>query len=818
MFDLFGRAKESPVQNMQSSEMPDGYSFADTQTVDDMIRGLPVGNAEAVEKLVMSFVSADLEAGKGYYSTVWAHAGAVDSALSVSRGIVMTDNFATLAENPDSERIRLGEAQNQLETMKSLFKDSLFGKGDFYKIVPSKGESQNRCDVIKSGIDTILAKNKFEEIAKTAINDILLYKYAAIKAYKAIKKTYFTRRKQVQFGTPEYDELSQNKSAYAIDGEKVDEYNVQQQKQQAQTQFMASSGQMQQPPQPIEPPVITFVVREEFIDSEIQLSNVSPKNICFSDGISKFDDQPAVHEAHSWTYYELEANSSYFQNYESLFNNNGEFGSTSEGSLTAAPNVSGFTTSPNFERKRIWESWITIPFDSWKKNNKINDSDLKSFEELYGLPEGETAVGQRWCIYHCDDKILCILPNTRTDKYSHPYHCATFRDLKLFTTGESFYDIISGLCKRLDMAMQDLAYNIAIRGGQPVMFSGKLGLTDNEVRKMRRPRELTAISANINSLKDCIFNLETPDISGALESYIGFLGSRVDQIGVNQTMLGVDKSRSATGAAINQQYGNIRIKGPFEDLCKVILDCLNDVLHSMLLLSSEKSLCNLLGDSYAVLNTTLQNITSEEIDKKFQLQMTCSFNNPALMVQQMITLANVYLGSMSPELMKEWMIVTAEMMGIPKSTLDRISDSVGLASDAKAELETILNDKTADVASQIRITDNHQQCLDMARLYSARHPEMLIQKNFMEYVEAHMTLLQQQMMMQQQQMMGTSAPNPGQGNSNDGSSMKPPENGGDDQSAQRQMGQAASPPDSGTETSGGLTGTNSTPSFPNKLA
>lgn len=785
------------------------------QSLQQYISEMPTGDSKKVSKLINDFVESDLASGRAYYETIWAHAGAVDSTLSVSRGVSYADNTSNIAEDPDSERIKLGEAQNQLETMKSLFKDSLLGKGDFYKINPSKGETQNRCDIIKSGLDTILAKNKFTEVAVTAINDFLLYKYCCIKTFSAIKKKFCTRRVEVQYGTAEYEELNNSPMAYVIDDSAL--VNYQNMMMSAQSMGGQPMGGFQQEP---DLPLVTFMLREEYVNSEVQLSNISPKNICFSDGINKFDDQPAVHEAHYWTIYELESNSTYFKNLEMLYNQRGDVLDQMQDKITAAPNISGFGTSPNFGRKEVWESWITLPFERWLKSQKVTEGDLRAFEEEYGLEEGETTNSQRWCLFRCKNLLLCILPNSRTDKFSHPYHCATFRDLKLNTCGESFYDIIIGLCKRLDMAMQDLAYNTAVRGAQPVIYNGRLGIDENKARKMRLPRSLTAITPNINDLRSCFYSLDTPDISQSLESYIGFLGSRIDQVGVNQTMLGVDKSRSATGAAINQQYGNIRIKGPFDQLCKVISDCLRDVLHSFLLLSNKKTLYNLLGDSYAVLNPTLQDISSDDIDKKFQLEMTCSFSNPALMVQQMITLANIYLGVMSPELMKEWMIVTAEMMGIPKNSLDRISDSIGMSSNAKAELETILNDPTADVASQIRVTDNHQQCLDLARLYSMKNPKLVMQRNFADYVEAHMILLQQQMMMQQQQMMANGvSPNSGGDKSNEssGSSMKPPENGGDENSTQRQLGQAASPQDSGTETSGGLTGTNSTPQFGNRL-
>ena len=87
------------------------------QYIDDM----PAGDSKKVEKKIAEFVERDLEYGKQYYSAiVWAHSGSVDSTLSVSNGMSYSNNMENLKSDPDAEKVRLGEAQNQLKTGLSL--------------------------------------------------------------------------------------------------------------------------------------------------------------------------------------------------------------------------------------------------------------------------------------------------------------------------------------------------------------------------------------------------------------------------------------------------------------------------------------------------------------------------------------------------------------------------------------------------------------------------------------------------------------------------------------------------------------------------
>ena len=728
---------------------PPTHDDFDVSEIEELVGGA-AGDSEIVEKLLLDHLDRDLTTAKeNYKSSVWAACAAVDDYCLRNKRNVF-EPVDELRKNPENANARLCMAQTQCETLHGLFMDCLYGGGPFFKIHPYAGLSEPQSDSITQIVEAVLEQSGFRGQVEKALEDFLMYRYCCLVVRRVKYDNATITRKERRFDPANGDtvesfdaevrRVTEDPNCELIDFVKDPGGHF--------TEFCYHRS---------EPPSMRTGIRVE---------NLSPKNLCWTNTEVEFDDQPAVHECHVWNEYELDINNLGFKNVERLYVDEemtkikGSF--TDRNSPDKMSNIgAGNEAAENYPRVEIWESWALIPFNRWVAEGKCDPADLTAFERKFDLRRGVTGNPQRWQVFWSEEKaVLAVRKNFLADKFAHPYKCSSFRTVKGRSWGESFLDGVAFLNSMIDALSNDWFRNATTRGAQSVIYNKNMIANNELVKALYVPRGVVGISINSNDLDKAIKEFSVDDISQSASAAIAFYQDTIQNVGVNRAMIGAENSRSATGASINQKYGEVRMKEPFErfaNMLKGVIEIVRDGVYMWLPPSEYRML---LGDSAQQLENVTGTFNPIDLANKARVEITASYKDKNLRVQQLTALANVYgRGQPSPQL-NALFIKTLEAMDFSRSDIDYLTNEVGTRSDYEYELQCLLEDPSIPIVERVSQTDDHVQALGAAKDFVTKHPEFRDNPNFRNWVEKHNWFIQQQYAaMAQMAQMGASSPN-----------------------------------------------------------
>lgn len=757
------------------------------------------GDSSKVEKVLLKWSYENLQYARKSSQTAWDEC---DACLLAYRGSQKLPNAKDSADQLDY-KIDVPILPDQIDDVVAILMEVL--SGDLFRLQAKNGEEQFKADLMKSvALAEMSYRKKYRPEIAVAAARFVKYPLAGLKSCRGY-------------------ECGEETQTHTLPGEAYNDNALQASGQ----DFQGAMQQAGYKPMGTSAPEPTMGLDGNHVYPDIYAQKTvpyekscfyieafDPRKVAWSDPMRPLSEQFTVHEFRYLTRDDMELWKE-VQNLDQLGtpeNNNPYEVPNPTANLTQLSVESSPRTNPNFSIYEIAESWQKPPFKKWLGNAEGGTApeDYDAFALKFGIDPSEFDKVQWWCFFHSKDKALLKgYPNYLFNKMKHPYNSTSYFPAERGIKGQSLSQRLSDFAAALYTFVNLYTDNLRLLTYGSLAVADNTGLNDPQelLARLNQPKGIAVVKGN-RPLADMLQWREVYDATGPALNGIGFFKNSIEGFGVPPAMTGEAHANTATQDSINQNRGQTRINAPLRRFVEeAVLPAVEDVILMIFANFTTPQYVDILGENGELMGQN-KYITPMDITSKFEIEPVGSFDimdeqNKSNLLLGLIKVIGPFIamGQMPPQLGKiVEMILEKNRFSI--SEIDEVMNSVGTHTNVMQEIAYMAQAPTND--PEVRPDDPHAMCIQMVQMAIQNGQLDPNAPNVQKYLMAHQGLLAQQQMMAQQQ----AAMQPQQGGQ--GAPHQPQNTIGqkhDQNTSARQGGQNVSPPDQGTQTAAGMTGT-----------
>jgi hypothetical protein len=516
---------------------------------------------------------------------------------------------------------------------------------------------------------------------------------------------------------------------------------------------------------------------------------LNPMTIAVSDIGRGVQQQYTIHEAHFFTKREMTRAS--FQNLDKLGSPDG-MGRNSIYPLLDKNNPNtGAAPNPN-STYEVYETWGEPPIGDWLHDGKCNDYDLNAFALKYGFqPQDLEDDGSLHCIFHKDKQLLKWYPSYLVDKTEFPYYTASHYPAENRFHGEAQMERVADAHNAKHILLNDAMDNMRMIGNQSMFYKTSASVSPEMLDRITKPRGRVPVAGN-DAFEDMFMFFKPDNIVPDLMSLLNYWQGRIKEGGIDDVLRGKAKPRTATQSENDNARSQSTINHSGTRFVRQALKpCLRAILHMIVANYSRQDWHEIAGEDGNQMITEPWMVDPLQIDKHFTIVPVASydFQSQAQKIQEIVNVVGVFAPFLQPQQGVAAFEEAIKLTSLKKNQIDNILGSVGTATDALEEVETMIDNQWTEPA--VIEADDHESALRVGMAAGKANPKLMEQRNFRRWMLKHQLYWIKQ---QREQLMARAEQ---EARTPQGKTKQLPPGGvnPDEQSMARQNGQTVSPPD-----------------------